>query len=156
MEQLSEKIRQWMKKDLPMFHYLTGDDIRGLPPAFFKQVNAYKGETVCEEGKVCDFVALIISGKLEIKKETEFEGKQVVIGVLSEGSVVGEIWVLGDHPGPVTAIAAEDSILLMMSRENFNTLIEENPVLGVKLLKGLLLTTSIRLRKSYDRMAAMF
>lgn len=156
MEQLSDKIRLWFKKDLPIFHYITRSDIKRLPPSLFEQVNVYKGETVCVEGKICDFVALIISGKLEIRKKTEFEGRQVVIGILSEGSVVGEIWILGEYPGPVTAVAAEDSTLLMMSRENFNSLIEQDPVVGVKLLKGLLLTTSIRLRKSYDRMAALF
>lgn len=156
MEQLSDKIRRWFRKDLPIFHFLTKDDIRGLPETFFEQVSVRKGETICVEGNICDFVGLIVSGKIEIKKETEFQGKQVVIGILSEGSVVGEIWVLGDYPGPVTAIAAEDSTLLMMSRKNFNTLIEQDPVVGVKLLKGLLLTTSIRLRKSYDRMAAIF
>lgn len=156
MENLSDKIKIWMEKDLPIFRYLTREDIRELPQSFFEPINCYKGELVCEEGSICDYVALIVSGRLEIRKNTEFEGKQVMLGILSEGSIVGEIWVLGDHPGSVTAVAAEDSSLLMMRRDNFNRLIEEKPALGVKLLKGLLLTTSIRLRKSYDRMASMF
>ncbi|NIO16924.1 MAG: cyclic nucleotide-binding domain-containing protein [Deltaproteobacteria bacterium] len=156
MENLSEKIKLWFKKDLPIFRYLTGKDVKTFPPSLFEQVNVYKGETVCVEGKICDYVALILSGKIEIKKDTDFAGKQVVIGILSEGSVVGEMWLLEDHPGPVTAVAVEDSILLMMSRQNFNTLIENDPVMGVKLLKGVLLSTSIRLRKAYDRMAAIF
>jgi CRP-like cAMP-binding protein len=156
MENLSDKIKLWIKKDLPIFRYLTREDIRELPESFFESVNCYKDETVCLEGSVCDYVALIVSGKIEITKSTEFEGKQVVIGILSEGAVVGEMWVLEDHPGPVTAVAAEDSTLIMMRRDNFNKLIKKNPELGVKLLKGLLHTTSIRLRKSYDRMASMF
>jgi CRP-like cAMP-binding protein len=56
----------------------------------------------------------------------------------------------------VTARALDDTDLLVITHENFEKLTEEHPELGVKLLKGMLLAVSTRLRKSYDRLAAIF
>ncbi len=155
MGQISDTIHRTGEDLLPTFHYLEREELKDMEE-FLQVVNCYEGETICEEGNICDYLAFIISGKVEIRKNTEFEGKEVVMGILSRGAMVGEIWVLGDHPGPVTAIAKEDSKLVMISRKNFNTLLEVHPKTGVKLLKGMLLTNTLRLKNAYDRIASLF
>jgi len=45
---------------------------------------------------------------------------------------------------------------LTLSSENFNLLTERHPELGVRLLKGMLVTVSIRLSKASGRLAAIF
>ncbi|NIS73824.1 MAG: cyclic nucleotide-binding domain-containing protein [Deltaproteobacteria bacterium] len=155
VNEVSADLCLWMKKELSLFPYFKEEDLADLP-CFFDLVKVSAGETVCKEGDLCDFVAFIISGRLEITKETEFPGKHVVIGVYSSGSVMGELCLLDNHPRAVTAVALEDTTLVTLSRENFNLMLEAFPESGVKFLKGMLLAVSIRLRKSYDRLAAIF
>jgi CRP/FNR family cyclic AMP-dependent transcriptional regulator len=153
--EVSEDLCLWMKKELSLFPYFKENDLADLP-CFFDLVKVPAGEMVCKEGDLCDFLAFIVSGRLEITKQTEFPGKHVVIGVYSRGTVLGELCLLDDHPRAVTAVALEDSMLVTLSRQNFNLMLEAYPESGVKFLKGLLLAVSIRLRKSYERLAAIF
>jgi len=43
-----------------------------------------------------------------------------------------------------------------LNRESFDRLIESHPRLGVKLLKSMFMAVSMRLQKSFDRLAAVF
>lgn len=152
---VSEKTCLVMKNELSFFPFLEEEDLADMP-CYFEPKEIREGEVLCREGDPCDFVAFIVSGRLEIKKETEFKGKEFVLGIYSAGSMVGELCIIDDHPRPYTAVALEDCSLIRMSKGNFEKMLEEEPGLGVKFLRGLLLASSIRLRKSFDRMAAIF
>jgi len=144
-----------MKNDLSAFRYLENQDLEFLAHHFqCKQVEA--GETLWSEGDESTYVAFIMEGRVDAKKVTEFKGKQVIVGVYGRGSIVGELGFLDDATRAVTAVALEPSNLLILTRESFAELLEEHPDLGAKLLKGMLLAVSIRLRKSFDRLAAIF
>jgi CRP-like cAMP-binding protein len=144
-----------LRAELASFRFLRGEDISGIAP-FFQCRQARAGEILWREGAPCDYVAFIIEGKVDIKKETEFEGKQVIVGVYGKGSIVGELCLLDDSPRPITAVALTDTDLLLLTRADLDRLLELHPELGIKLLKGMLLAVSIRLRKSFDRLAAIF
>jgi CRP-like cAMP-binding protein len=64
--------------------------------------------------------------------------------------------VLDDSPRAVTAIALEDTTLAVISGDNFETLINEHPEMGTRLMKGMLLSLSMRLRNSFERLANFF
>ena len=137
------------------FGYLSPDDVE-LLSRYFATCHLPKGGHLCQEGERCTFVAFIVNGRLEIKKNTEFEGKQVVVGIYTRGAMVGELCILDNSPRAVTAIAMEDTDLLLLSGENFSKLTAENPELGVKLLKGMLFAVSTRLKRSLARLASIF
>lgn len=144
-----------MKQDLTAFRFLEEEDIPLLSPFFdCRQVAA--GETLWEEGGDCNYLVFVIDGRLEIKKETEFKGKLVIVGVYGRGNVAGELCLLDGSPRAVTVAALEDCNLLLLTRDRFEALLQEHPLLGIKLLKGMLLAVSVRLRKSFDRLAAIF
>ncbi len=107
IDEVSEDLCIWMKKELSLFPYFKEEDLANLP-CFFDLVKVRAGETVCSEGDFCDYLAFIVSGRLEISKQTEFPGKNVVIGVYSRGTVMGELCLLDNHPRAVTAVALED------------------------------------------------
>jgi CRP-like cAMP-binding protein len=135
--------------------FLHTDNFKDISD-FFDCKNVPSGETLWNEGDPCDYSAFIVSGKVEVKKETEFKGKQVVVGIYSKGAVVGALCALDNSPRAVTAVALEDVSLLIITRENFEKLIEKYPVLGVKLIKGMLFSVSKRLKASFDRLATFF
>lgn len=64
--------------------------------------------------------------------------------------------ILDDSLKKVTAVALEDVLLAIITQKTLDKLITTNPGLGAKLLKGMLLTVSDRLRKSFDRIVTFF
>jgi len=134
-----------------VFNFLSDEDLRNLS-AFFESKNIPAGETLWKEEDPFDYIAFIVSGKVEIKKETEFGDMNVIMGIYSKGALC----ILDDSLRKVTAVALEDVSLAIITQEKLDKLIDTNPGLGAKLLKGMLLTVSARLRKSFDRLTVFF
>jgi len=64
-------------------------------------------------------MAFIVSGKLEVNKETEFKVKQVVVGVISDGSMAGNACMIDRRSRSESVRALTDSALLGISLEHF-------------------------------------
>jgi CRP-like cAMP-binding protein len=133
-----------MKNELSSFRFFTEEDLTKIG-GYFECAQAAAGDELWQEGAPSGCVFFIMSGRVEIKKQTEFKGKEVVVGVYSQGAMAA-----------TSAKALEDVSLVLLRKAKFDELIEVHPTLGVQLLKGMLLTTATRLRKSYDRLAAIF
>ena len=151
MNDVLKDLRTSMKGEKSVFNFLSDEDIKNLP-AFFESKNIPAGETLWKEEDPCDYIAFIVSGRVEIKKETEFKGKNVIVGIYSNGALC----ILDDSLRKVTAVALEDVSLAIITQKNLDKLIDTNPGLGAKLLKGMPLTVSDRLRKSLDRIVTFF
>jgi CRP-like cAMP-binding protein len=78
------------------------------------------------------------------------------LGIYSQGTFVGELCILDSSPRAVTAVALEDVSFVLITRENFDKLIKTHPELGIKFMKGMLLSVSKRLRSSFDRLVEVF
>lgn len=78
------------------------------------------------------------------------------MGVYGRGAVIGEICFFDGNRRAETAQVLENVDLILLTRSSYERLVEAHPVLGVKLLEGMLLTVSTRLRKSFERLAAIF
>lgn len=150
-----ERLCGRMKRELQFFSFLAEEDLDEIAGYFeCRQVPA--GQTLWQEGEPCSFVAFVIAGRLEAKKETEFEGKEVIIAVYSRGAIVGELCILDGSPRSETVVAMERVDLVLLTHHSFERLLAEHPRLGVDLLKGMLMSVSVRLRKSYERLASIF
>jgi CRP/FNR family cyclic AMP-dependent transcriptional regulator len=140
-----------MKGKKSVFNFLSDEDIENLS-AFFESKNIPAGESLWKKEDPFDYIAIIASGKVEIKKEAEFGGMNVIMGIYSKGALC----ILDDSLRKVTAVALEDVSLAIITQESLDKLIAANPGLGANLLKGMLLTVSDRLRKSFDRIVTFF
>ena len=69
-----------MKGKKSVFNFLSDEDLKNLS-AFFESKNIPAGETLWKEEDPFDYIAFIVSGRVEIKKATEFEGKELVVGI---------------------------------------------------------------------------
>lgn len=144
-----------LKDQLSLFYFLEEGDLEDVA-CYFRPLEAKVGEVVWREGDPCEYVAFIVSGKLEIKKDTEFADKQVVLGVYGPGAIAGEVCFADHQPRAVSGIALEDTSMIIITRESLEKMISARPELGVKFLRGLLMAVSRRLRKSFDRIAEVF
>jgi CRP-like cAMP-binding protein len=136
-------------------HIFTAEELAVLSP-YLKGRQIAAGETLWQENQAGNYLAIILSGHLEIKKDTEFAGKQVVVAVFGPGAVVGELSFLDQSPRAVSVVALEDTSLAMIGRDAFEELLAVNPAVGMKLYRAILLALASRLKKSYERLAAIF
>jgi len=144
-----------MKEELGLFHYLDNTEVDRIG-CYFERRLVEAGDILWHEGDPCTYIAFIIAGRIEVKKRTEFPGKQVIVGLYGPGSIAGELCIIDGEPRAVTAVAVEPSTLITLSRTERDRLLHEHPRVGGRFLKGILLRVSIRLRKSFDRLAEVF
>lgn len=153
-ENLKELIYEW-KDELKLFYLLNKEEMGQIVP-YFETVHYPKGSILFNEGDSGDFIGIVISGRLEVKKQTEFKGHEIVIALLGKGSFVGELSVADQQPRSATVVALEDSKLLILTRETLDSIMEAYPYIGIKILKGLIRILAIRLRKTVERLTIIF
>lgn len=144
-----------MKNSFKFFNTLTDDEITHfLDYCETSQKNA--GDILWEEGDTENYAAFVVSGKVGIKKRTEFEGRYMIVGTFSKGTVVGELCLFYDRPRSVTAVIIEPVELVLLSSNNFEQLMTQYPLIGLKLLKHIFMAISNRLNRSTSRIAKIF
>jgi len=70
------------------------------------------GETILREGDTGEHLYLIISGSVEILKDQPTHPQQIAI--LASGDILGEFAVLSNEPRSATAVALEDTKVVMV------------------------------------------
>ena len=105
------------------------------------------GDLVFREGDAGDFVCFVIEGTLTVTKQN-LSGEDIVIAELRGGRSIGEMAIVDDYPRSATVSAKKQTILVTLTRERFNHLIESNPLLGIKILKGIARLLSLHLRET--------
>jgi len=144
------------KEKLILFHLLNEDEMNKVIP-FLEVVDYPKGTILYNEGDPGDFIGFVTSGHLEIKKQTEFKDRQIVIAIVGKGSFVGEIALIDHrHPRSATVVALENSELIILRRDPLEVIIEAYPVIAVKIMKGLNQIMAIRMQKAMERLASIF
>jgi CRP/FNR family transcriptional regulator, cyclic AMP receptor protein len=149
-----ERLCGRMKQELRFFSFLEETELDEIS-SYFECRQVPQGQHLWKQHAPGNHVALIINGRVEVSKETEFKGT-VVVGVYSRGASVGESSLLDGSPRTETVLAIDHVDLVFLTRESFQRLIKEHPTTGVRLLEGLLMTVSRRLNKSFERLAAIF
>ncbi len=104
-----------------------------------------KGEEIFKESSINDYMAFIAEGKVDIIKHSRDTRERVVI-TISRGLHFGEMALLDGEPRSASAKAATDVTLLVLSRTNFDQLVEDYPAMGVKMLRSVGRMISRRLR----------
>lgn len=154
-EECSSRLCKEMKRELGFFSFLAEGDLEAVS-AYFNCRTVAARANLWKAGDSCDYIAFIVAGRVQIKVDTEFPGKQVVVGVFSRGSVIGSSCAVDTEPRYTTATVMEKAGLVLITHDNFNRLIEDYPEVGTKLLKGMLLSESNRLQQAYMRLASIF
>ena len=87
---------------------------------------------------------VIVDGEVEVSRD----GK--VVARLPAGSHFGEMALLNQRPRSATVRAAGECRLLHLSREAFYSVVQRNPVVGVKFLWRLAQTLGLRLDEAFE------
>ena len=151
MNDVLNSLRIIMRGKNNPFNFLSDEELEYLSE-FFEQNNLPTGKYLWDEEVLSDYLAFIVSGEVELKKETEFKGGKIVLGVYKQGALL----MLDLSMQKVFAEVHKDVSLLIITQESLDRLIEADSKLGAKLLKGMLMKISRRLERCYDRIAVFF
>jgi CRP-like cAMP-binding protein len=111
-----------------------------------------KGEVLFNEFDPGSYVCFVVEGELNVMKRADHD-RSVVLRTLGKGRSIGEMAVIENQVRSATVVANRDSVLLLLSQSAFDKIIETQPRIGVKLLKGLACLLSDSLRKTSSRLA---
>lgn len=135
-----------MIERVPMFSELARADVQSLA-GYLRAYEAKKGALIFKEGTKGMFMCVVISGRVDILKEGQ-EREQKKVAVVRPGKSMGEMSLLDELPYSATAMAQEDTQLLLLTRMNFLRLGEERPLLCNVVLRQIARLMSLRLRQT--------
>ena len=92
-----------------------------------------KGATIIQEETTGSYAYLILSGSVEVSKQVGDE--KLTLSRLVKGNIFGEMSLVDDKPRSATGVALEPTEVKVVTRERFETMLEQNPRGVIPLLK---------------------
>jgi len=109
-------------------------------------------EALFSEGDSSDYMYFVVSGKLDILKQSG-SGKVVRVATLARGRIIGEMALIDTLPRSATVVAQASCTLLAISRASFYHILEQRPRAGILFLKGIAKLLSLHLRRASGQLA---
>jgi CRP-like cAMP-binding protein len=135
-----------MIEQAQIFTDLTRAEVEELA-LYMQAYKARQGAQIFTEGEKGTYVCVVLDGRIEIFKETLGRQRRLIAAV-RPGKSMGEMSVIDDQPHSATAVASQDTTLLLMTKHRFQQLCQERPALGIKILWKLARLVSLRLRQT--------
>lgn len=128
-------------RKLPIFEGL-GDGELGKMARLFTQKLYRAGERVFAKGESSNEAYIVVRGQVDIFLD---ENSRLVASV-SSGQIIGEQAFLDGAPRTALGVASQPTILLVIQRPTFNTLVQREPHLGMVVMRNIAREVSQKLR----------
>lgn len=122
-------------QEVPLFAGLSGEE-RGIILERCSLVEYRKGEIIYSEGSNPSAFYCVIVGRVMIYTQDAF-GNEKILEYLHRGKYFGIISLLTGEPHSVTARAINDSLLLIIKKEDFALVLKKAPELAIDLSQTL-------------------
>lgn len=113
-----------------MFEGLSKKELIAVGKAA-EQLEYREGEVLGRQDSVGKEAFIVVDGSVTVRRN----GRKVA--TLGPGDVAGEMALLDDEPRSADLLAAEDSVILSISRREFGGLLESNAKLMAKVMRAL-------------------
>ena len=113
-------------RQVPAFLLLNDEDLAFLSDQL-EVLHFSLGQTVCRAGDPADSFYLVYSGRARVVSASE--GKETTVGTLSRGDHFGEQGLISGGTRVYTVRAADDLVLLRLSQEAFERVLQRQPEL---------------------------
>jgi len=84
------------------------------------------GEEIFRAGDVAEFLPIILDGKLKVVRFLEL-GKEIILNIFSDGEMFAIPPILDGREYPATAIAIDETKLLLIYKNDFDELLANSP-----------------------------
>ena len=136
-------------RKVPLFASLPSGELQVFSE-LVREKSYPKGSVILFENDPGDSLFLVAGGQVKVVLIGE-EGREVILSVLGPGSFFGEMALIDDEPRSAHVIAMEDSNLLVLRREDFQTRLRASPEVAIALLREL----SHRLRRADEKIGSL-
>ncbi len=133
-------------KRMPIFKYLTYSELIHIMNST-RILSVEPGQEVVREGDDGDALYIVLEGTVRVHK-----GEVNLVG-LAPGAHFGEMALIDTAPRSASVTAASRGKLLMITRENFFSIIKAEPRMANKLLWSFLQELSTRLRTTNEELS---
>ena len=130
---------------------------RNLSPIHLEKVRAMSrvvtlpgNYVVFERGSTGEEMLVVLSGRLKVNV-TDGEGREIVLGTIAPGEIVGEIAMLDGRGRSATVTTLAPSELLVIHRRDFMPFLEQNPKAAIDLIMVL----ALRLRLNTEQLTEL-
>ncbi|MFZ5484656.1 MAG: Crp/Fnr family transcriptional regulator [Pseudomonadota bacterium] len=130
----------------PMFRNLNEAEL-GAIAAGTREFRVRRNEVVFQKGDLPEGMHIVIMGQIKLSIPSS-QGAEKVVHMAGPGHTFGEAVVFLNKPYPVSAIATQDSIILLVLRNALELALNDSPMLSRKMLASL----SMRLHELIDDM----
>ncbi|MBN2510179.1 MAG: cyclic nucleotide-binding domain-containing protein [Spirochaetales bacterium] len=143
---------------IPLFSAIKkNDEYMNLLVAISTIRKYRKGEMIIKEGDIGAEMYIVLSGNVEILKRTRAGDDYTVTKLKAEHNVFfGELALIDDDKRSATVIASSDSEFLVMTKEDFISLGDRHPAVGLPVTREIAKIISSRLRKTTGDMLTIF
>lgn len=126
---------QELLRSVPIFSELTEADFSSLAKVANRR-RYPKDSVVFFENEQGDFFFMILEGRIKVTILGD-DGREVILSLLGSGDFFGEMALLDNEPRSATAIAVEDTELLSLHRNDFQSVLTDNRSITMGLIKVL-------------------
>jgi CRP/FNR family transcriptional regulator, cyclic AMP receptor protein len=149
--EFADEIHALMAKT-PLFSSLDVAETRKLG-GFMYVYDAPPGVTVISEGETGDFMALMMSGMVDVLRRNRYNFPSR-LAVAHAGHALGEMSMFDGEPRFASCVTLEQSRIAVLTRESILLVLQEEPKLGNKILLKLVQLLSERLRQTSAKLVS--
>lgn len=132
-------------RDTAVLEQALGREVAGHIRPWMEQADLANGATLLTEGEPAPCLYVLVEGQLEVRRSGS---RDVVLGVLGPGALVGEIGFLDGGPATATLVATTNCHLLEIRHSLLPRLQREAPHVAGHLLHRLAATMAERMGES--------
>ncbi len=140
-------------RSLPFFQELTPEELERVV-ALGRVVTYPKEMILFREGDKGEALYVVLDGSVRVSKAVP-GSRDEAMAFMERGSFFGEMALVDEFPRSATAVANQDCKVLFLDKQPFIQMIQEDPVIGCKILWAFCRTLSLRLRETTDRIVAL-
>ena len=129
-------------RQVPLFAGLEDEDLESLISVASRRKFPKDG-VIFFEHDVGDALFMIFSGRVKVTILSD-DGREIILAMLSDSDFFGEMSLLDNEPRSATAIALQETEMVVFHQRDFLSIVEKRP----RVLINLLSVLSSRLRKA--------
>jgi CRP/FNR family transcriptional regulator len=125
--------RLWYIKNAALFSWLQEEELQRLASRS-EMVICKKNTTFYFAHEQSDSIYLVKQGRVKLTR-TSAEGREVILDILAPGEIFGELAVTGEEIRTHSAVAVDDVMVCIITRQEFEDLLKRHPEMALRVLK---------------------
>lgn len=125
--------RLWYIRNAALFSWLEEDELQTLASRS-EMVSCKKATTFFFAEEKSDNIYLVKQGRVKLSR-TSPEGREIILDILGPGEIFGELAVVGEDLRTHSAVALDDALICIITRETFEDLLRRHPEMALRVLK---------------------